>query len=149
MGRFVPALISLDGEEKYVVYDTAEGMQKVSRVVSSGGSGGGTLVVHVEENEAHTTYVLDKTWNEILDAFESGIVPVLPFIYDDMGYEGFYYSLMSIWSGELDGVEGTVYGVNFAYFTVDEESNVGGQRIEFTTDSDDGYPESEIGGAGE
>lgn len=37
-----------------------------------GGSGGGGLVVHVNEDEATSDHTLDKTWQEIYDALAAG-----------------------------------------------------------------------------
>lgn len=44
-----------------------------------GGTGGGALVVTATQSGAYVT--LDKTWKELADAMESGIVPVI--LYND------------------------------------------------------------------
>lgn len=106
-----------------------------------GGSGGGNLVVHASPNQAGNRMVLDKTWNEINTAFEAGITPIL--IYQDISesyYEGYYYTLMDIGSGEVD--DSTMYAVIFARFVVNDDDQIGGERWMFTTDSADGYPDN-------
>ena len=46
---------------------TSTKLNKLENGVASAGGGGGVLIVNVDEN-----YTLDKTWQEIYDAFSSG-----------------------------------------------------------------------------
>ena len=57
-------------------------------ITISGGSGGGGMLVTFTTPDYGTTYVADKTFGEIFDAFDSGIQPVLKFIpaYGDTTY---------------------------------------------------------------
>lgn len=48
-----------------------------------GSSGGGVLVVHASDDD---TPVLDKTWQEISDAYSGGLVVILVGGYGDLGY---------------------------------------------------------------
>ena len=87
---------------------TSAKLNKLEQGVAAGGSGG-VLVVHAAQDDSGQ-YVLDKTWNEIRNAFISnGVVASL---YDNTGleaivsvfYDGSLYGVVS-----FDGSAQTLY----------------------------------------
>lgn len=103
---------------------TSEKLNKLENGVA--GSGGGVLVVHANESGA-----LDKTWQEMADAVEAGIVCTFHFgeIVSDNGLTVWY--LTGIFAGDGE------YGVAV--------SN-SGDTVTFIADSASGYPVVENGG---
>ena len=91
---------------------------------SGGGGGGGGLIVHVDEN-----YTLDKTWNEITTAAESGIVGLA------INRNGFTFIYELVAYGEYSGE----YAVNFALVEVTGDGLQLDQKA-YVTDSENGYP---------
>lgn len=49
--------------------------QEVAETVGGGGSGGGMYVIHVTDGE-NGNYVVDKTYDEIREAYSNGLIPV-------------------------------------------------------------------------
>lgn len=84
--------------------------------------GCGVLIIGVHEGETETEVVLESTWQEIYDAFTSGVVCLL-----DLSYEGKtnLYALTSVTS-EPNG-----YNVFF-------DGN--GSNLGYTANSANGYP---------
>ena len=46
-------------------------------------SGGGLFIIHADEDETTSITTLDKTWQEIWDAFVGGQVPVIDYVYEE------------------------------------------------------------------
>lgn len=95
--------------------------EAVKTLPIGGGSGGGVLVVNGTIDGA--TMTLDKTWQEIHDA---GTV-VLIFEFDADTQVSNWLTMVYYTNGE--------YGCTF----------IGGNKIEFHTDSADGYPSATMG----
>ena len=96
----------------------------------SGGGGGGTvepLIVTIDVPESGAT-VLDKTWSEIHEAFVAGIPVYAVQTVETEEYTSVSnYTCVSVFS-EVSNDYG-YYGVSFAEYM-------------YTTDSEDGYPQS-------
>ena len=75
MGRFVPALISLDGSEKYVVYDDNGSMKKVSRTLSVNDMNRDPFYVRFDAvyDEVHSEYIVTPNvpFSEVLSACDT------------------------------------------------------------------------------
>lgn len=67
---------------------TSAKLNKLEQGVASaaGGGGGGVLIVHAEDNEAGTAFVLDKTWQEIKDASATSVVVLSVSFGDEFSY---------------------------------------------------------------
>lgn len=75
---------------------TSAKLNKMEQGIAAGGSGGGVLVVHGSDDD---NPVLDKTWQEIKDAYDADGVVIMVNSYGDICYmstvpassEGTYY----------------------------------------------------------
>ncbi len=101
---------------------TAAKLNKMEQGIADGYSSGGGLVVHV--NQSGDTYTLDKTWQEIWDAMESGQSVLVVNIESESGSGSVYH----------------VY-VNSIYFETGEITDyVVDANGNFTASSPSGYP---------
>lgn len=102
---------------------TAEKLNHIEDGIADASSGGGTLVIRETrtESEGDTVYTLDKTWQEIYDAY-----PLVRFT-------------SSI--GALYG--GAIYAIKQIFVSHDEwviRVDNGTSQTDYTTDSPSGYP---------
>ena len=96
-----------------------------------GSSGGGVLRVNMTTEDG--VAVLDKTWEEIVEAIKGG---VLPYVYkDNMGLIG---NIFYIYDYE-DDIRHAMYNVSI--------KGIDGTSTTFTTSSKTGYPTHSYGGS--
>ena len=113
MGRFVPALISLDGAEKYVVYDDNGSMKKVSRTLSVNDMNRDPFYVRFDAvyDEDHNEYIVTPNvpFSEVLSVYDTNkeIHAVLYIHGSDVVF--CYHSTFSMISN-ADGSEKATFG---------------------------------------
>ena len=96
--------------------------------LEGGGSGGGTLKVTITSEEVSdgTKFTMDKTWQEIANAFNSGNMPYF-ILTDDGGVKiGYAENIYSV---------GGYYGVSF-----NDNAEILQSEDGYYTDSANGYP---------
>ena len=132
-------------EKNLPVADSIQSGDKIRIVTSAGNSkqidasavGGGCcplLISYTEEEVDHgTLYTLNRTYNEIDEAIQSG-KPIYSLLENDgMYYVKYFYGSPDNWisCGENSGI----YGVVMFDEAIDPQ-----YTVMFTTDSSDGYP---------
>ncbi len=72
---------------------TAAKLNKMEQGIADGYSSGGGLILHV--NQSGDTYTLDKTWQEIWDAMESGQSVLVVKSDSESGYGSVYHTYVT------------------------------------------------------
>ena len=112
---------------------TEEKLNHMEDGIASGGSGGGVLIARGTQDESTSNMVLDKTWKEINDAFQSGTIVLYKEESAGITASETTRQILSVYTNENLG-GGTVYGLYV--FSTSQGGNL------WTTDSETGYPHS-------
>ena len=101
-----------------------------------GGGGGGVFLVNMTFDEATNTETLDKTWQEIYDAAQNGLVFLTASSATDLEAKVF-----DGWLNAVDNRRG--YAVTFSEVWV-ENTSVSGGNITLYAETSDGYPSGSL-----
>lgn len=99
------------------------------------GAGGGVLVVHLARDGNGEK--LDKTWREIRDAMDAGIVPAVNYGTDE-AYSGAHIGIIN-YAGKIEDL----YGVAFLALGDGPSGYFNPYPVMMTTDTEDGYPRAD------
>ena len=101
--------------------NTDETVRKIAEAYNPSSGGGGVLVVHVERTatEESETYTLDKTWQELANALNSG---------KSLSFVGW------------DANENIGISYSWSISNLSVYLNDGNGQLDLETDSPDGYP---------
>lgn len=110
---------------------TAEALNHIEQGIASGGTEPLILTTHIEQDETQVCSVLDKTFQEVEDAFSSGRAVILHSTDEPSGY----VSVINVLTSQSS--EGTAYVVVLQSFN----ASTGQMDVLFlSTDDANGYP---------
>ena len=97
-----------------IIFYAADG--RPVKTASGGGGGGGIFKVTISDGTEPDTYVLDKTYNEIVGAWEAGMLPVAAEAFG----EGYEINFLTRYAPASDGTPFmVVFGQNYTSSTAD------------------------------
>lgn len=109
---------------------------KLNKLEQGVAAGSGVLVVHMTVDDATSIGTLDKTWQEIYDAAQNGLV----FLTSSPGM-GLEVKVFDGWLNTVDNSRG--YAVTFTEVWV-ENTSVSGGNITLYAETSDGYPSGSL-----
>lgn len=124
-----------NGGNKYIYERQPDGTLKRKSMTVESSSGVAAFPVLLTWDSESGVGTLNKTWQEIKDAFVSGSVPYIyeKYEYDDDGYEAYYYQITMIAGGSSGcAVQGIITNL--------EDGTAYTNGYLFTAETASGYP---------